>query len=207
MTARWRWWRASAAARSSAGSRPPLSCARRPRSSAAGAEAATRSRRPGGATPSGSTTRFGPHARRSVAPCLHKLTFVRVLAIDHGEARAGAAVCDPSGTIVRPLEVISPPDAAEVMRLAEAEGAEAIVVGLPVSLDGVEREQAAAARGFAAELGELASIPVETYDERLTTRMAERTARSGAGAHPDSIAAAHLLESYLQARGRAVGEG
>jgi putative holliday junction resolvase len=124
---------------------------------------------------------------------------VRVLAIDHGEARAGAAICDPSGTIVRPLAVISPPEAERVVRIAEAEGAEAIVVGLPVSLDGVEREQAAAARAFTAELSERAAIPVETYDERLTTRMAAQTARSGAGAHPDSIAAAHLLEGYLRA--------
>ena len=127
---------------------------------------------------------------------------MRVLAIDHGEARAGAAICDPSGTVVRPLEVISPADPRQVLRVAEAEGAEAIVVGLPVSLDGTEREQAAAARAFALEVAEIAGIPVDTYDERLTTRMAAQTARSGAGGHPDSIAAAHLLESYLRARER-----
>ena len=127
---------------------------------------------------------------------------MRVLAIDHGEARAGAAICDPSGTVVRPLDVISPSDPRQVLRVAEAEGAEAIVVGLPVSLDGTEREQAAAARAFALEVAEIAGIPVDTYDERLTTRMAAETARSGAGGHPDSIAAAHLLESYLRARDR-----
>jgi putative Holliday junction resolvase len=130
---------------------------------------------------------------------------MRVLAIDHGEARAGAAICDPSGTVVRPLDVISPSDPRQVLRVAEAEGAEAIVVGLPVSLDGTEREQAAAARAFAlevAEVAEIAGIPVDTYDERLTTRMAAETARSGAGGHPDSIAAAHLLESYLRSRER-----
>ena len=76
------------------------------------------------------------------------------------------------------------------------------MVGLPVSLDGTEREQAAAARAFALEVAEIAGIPVDTYDERLTTRMAAETARSGAGGHPDSIAAAHLLESYLRARDR-----
>jgi putative Holliday junction resolvase len=127
---------------------------------------------------------------------------MRVLAIDHGEARAGAAICDPSGTVVRPLDVISPSDPRQILRVAEAEGAEAIVVGLPVSLDGTEREQAAAARAFALEVAEIAGIPVDTYDERLTTRMAAQTARSGAGGHPDSIAAAHLLESYLRARER-----
>ena len=126
---------------------------------------------------------------------------MRVLAIDHGDARAGTAVCDPSGTIVRPLGVISPPDPAEAARVATEEGAELIVVGLPVSLDGAEREQAAAARGFAEALAaELDEVPVETYDERLTTRLAGESARAGATAAPDALAAAHLLESYLEWR-------
>jgi putative Holliday junction resolvase len=127
---------------------------------------------------------------------------MRVLAIDHGDVRAGTAICDPSGTIVRPLGVISPPDPAEAARVAIEEGAELIVVGLPVSLDGAEREQAAAARSFAEALSEVAGgIAVETYDERLTTRMAAESARGGAGAPADALAAAHLLESYLASRG------
>ena len=126
---------------------------------------------------------------------------MRVLAIDHGDARAGTAICDPSGTIVRPLGLISPPEPSVAARIAADEGAETIVVGLPVSLDGSEREQAVAARAFAAEVAALTEIPVETYDERLTTRMAARSARSGATAPPDAIAAAHLLESYLIALG------
>ena len=125
---------------------------------------------------------------------------MRVLAIDHGDARAGTAICDPSGTIVRPLGVISPPEPVEAVRVATEEGAELIVVGLPVSLDGSEREQAAAARSFAAAVGAAAEIPVETYDERLTTRMAAASARGGAGAPADALAAAHLLESYLASR-------
>ena len=129
---------------------------------------------------------------------------MRVLAIDHGDVRAGTAVCDPSGTIVRPLGVIAPPDPAEAARVATEEGAELVVVGLPVSLDGSEREQAEAARSFAAAVAaELGEIPVETYDERLTTRMAAETARAGAQAPADALAAAHLLESYLASRGEA----
>jgi putative Holliday junction resolvase len=127
---------------------------------------------------------------------------MRVLAIDHGNARAGTAICDPSGTIVRPLGVISPPDAGEAARVAADEGAELIVVGLPVSLDGSEREQAEAARAFATELEAAAEIPVETYDERLTTRMAEASSRGGASAPADALAAAHLLESYLASKDR-----
>jgi hypothetical protein len=49
-------------------------------------------------------------------------------------------------------------------------------------------------------------VPVETYDERLTTRMAERSNRAGASAPSDALAAAHLLESYLESRARASDE-
>lgn len=128
---------------------------------------------------------------------------MRILAIDHGDARAGTAICDPTETIVRPLGVVSPPEPEAVAGVADDQGAELIVVGLPVSLDGAEREQAAAARRFAAELAELIEIGVETYDERLTTRMASASAREGAGAPADALAAAHLLESFLDARARA----
>ena len=129
---------------------------------------------------------------------------MRVLAIDHGDVRAGAAICDPSGTIVRPLGVISPPDPGEAARIATEEGAELILVGLPVSLDGAERDQAKAAREFADAIAASSpGIPVETYDERLTTRMADRSARAGACAPRDALAAALLLVAYLASRERA----
>ena len=164
---------------------------------------ATRWRRRAGAIPRASPRRWRRRGGRSAAGSIHNLTRMRILAIDHGAARAGTAVCDPSGTVVRPLGVISPPSAADAAALARDEAAELIVVGLPVSLDGTEREQAAAARAFAAALAELTAadaIDVETYDERLTTRMAGESARGGARAPADALAAAHLLESYLQAR-------
>lgn len=75
-----------------------------------------------------------------------------------------------------------------------------VVVGLPVGLSGKEGAQAGIARRFRDDVAKLVDVPVETYDERLTTRLAQRTARSGASAAEDSIAAAHILESYLQAR-------
>jgi putative holliday junction resolvase len=126
---------------------------------------------------------------------------LRVLALDYGSARCGCAISDPTGTLVRPLEPLEPPDPEAVARLVETEGAGEVVVGLPRTLGGEEGEQAKLSRAFADELTELLDVPVRTYDERLTTRMAERSAREGAGAHPDSLAAAHLLESYLEARG------
>ena len=125
---------------------------------------------------------------------------MRILALDHGEARVGAAICDPTETVARPLGVVEPPEADAIAALASEHHAELVVVGLPVSLSGVEGKQAGVARAFAAELAEALSVPVETYDERLTTRLAESSARAGAAAPPDAIAAAHLLESYLRYR-------
>ncbi len=125
-----------------------------------------------------------------------------MLAVDHGDARAGIAISDPSGTLARPLDVAEPPDPAAVAAVARANGAERVVVGLPVSLDGTEGAQAARAREFAAELAAALDVPVETYDERLTTRLAAESSRAGARAPADALAAAHLLESYLQSRDR-----
>jgi len=72
-------------------------------------------------------------------------------------------------------------------------------------LSGEEGSQAALTRTFCVELEALLEIPVETYDERLTTRMAETSKREGAAAAPDSLAAAHLLQAYLA--GQAAIEG
>jgi putative holliday junction resolvase len=122
---------------------------------------------------------------------------MRVLALDHGTVRIGCAISDPSGTLATPLPVIEPPEARIVAELVAEHGVERVVVGLPLHLSGAEGSQAALARGFCAELEAMLTIPVETYDERLTTRMAEASQRAGASAPRDSIAAAHLLQAYL----------
>jgi putative Holliday junction resolvase len=131
---------------------------------------------------------------------------LRVLALDYGTARCGCAISDPTGTLARPLEAVEPPDPATIAELVSREGAELVIVGLPTTLGGEEGEQAGLSRAFAAELTALLEVPVETYDERLTTRMADRSAREGARADRDSLAAAHLLESYL-ASTQTEGEG
>ena len=131
---------------------------------------------------------------------------MRILALDHGEARVGAAVCDPTETIASPSGVLGP-DPAEVPPLVASTQAELVVVGLPLTLSGEEGPQAQSAQAYAAELEELLDIPVETYDERLTTRMASSSARAGAGAPSDALAAAHLLESFLQRRAGPPSEG
>lgn len=123
---------------------------------------------------------------------------MRVLALDHGSARCGCAISDPSGTLATPLPAIERPDTkrglAAVAQLAEEKGAERILVGLPLTLAGGEGEQAAVVRTFAERLERRVSVPVELHDERMTTRLAERTGGEG---DADSRAAAHLLESYL----------
>ena len=96
--------------------------------------------------------------------------------------------------------MIEPPDAKAIAELALEHEVELVVVGLPVSLSGDEGPQAMEARAFRDALAAHLDVPVETYDERLTTRLAEGSARSGAASPPDALAAAHLLESYLQAR-------
>lgn len=130
---------------------------------------------------------------------------MRVLALDHGTARIGCAISDPSGTLATPLPVIEPPEARAVAELVAQRGVEKVVVGLPLHLSGEEGAQAGLARSFATELEAVLEVPVETYDERLTTRMAEASRREGATAAPDSLAAAHLLQAYLA--GQAAIEG
>jgi putative holliday junction resolvase len=130
---------------------------------------------------------------------------LRVLALDYGTARCGCAISDPTGTLVTPLPAVEPPDVARIAELVSERGVEGVVVGLPTTLGGEEGAQAQLTRAFVEELAGLLDVPVETYDERLTTTMAERSARQGARADTDSLAAAHLLESYLTSRGEDQG--
>jgi putative Holliday junction resolvase len=126
---------------------------------------------------------------------------MRVLALDYGSARCGCAVSDPTGVLATPLEPVPAPASRRGMgrlRALVAElGAELVLIGLPLSLSGGDSAQTAEARAFAATLGRSLPVPVELYDERFTTRLAER---SGGRASEDSRAAAHLLEGWLARR-------
>jgi putative Holliday junction resolvase len=122
-----------------------------------------------------------------------------VLALDYGSARCGCAVSDPTGILATPLEPILAPATrrglGRIRALVTELGAERVLVGLPLSLSGGDSAQTEETRAFAARLEQTLSIPVELYDERFTTRLAER---AGGRASEDSRAAAHLLESWLQ---------
>jgi putative holliday junction resolvase len=124
---------------------------------------------------------------------------VKVVALDFGAARTGVAVSDPTGTIARPLAVVErAASEAGLERLAQLirdEGAERVVVGLPLTLRGERGAQAQETDAFVEALRAAVGVPVESYDERFTTSLA---ATVGSDEAPeDARAAAHLLSSYL----------
>jgi putative Holliday junction resolvase len=132
---------------------------------------------------------------------------VRVLALDYGKARCGCALSDPTGTIVTPLEAVPCPATrrglATLRELAGEWEVERVIVGLPLSLRGSDTAQTRETRAFAEQLARRlgGGIPVELHDERFTTRMAQRM-EGTSSASEDSLAAAHLLESWLAGQSR-----
>jgi putative Holliday junction resolvase len=125
---------------------------------------------------------------------------VKVVALDYGSARTGVAVSDPSGTIARPVGVVeragTESGLARLVELIRAEEAERVVVGLPLTLRGERGAQALETETFVDALRAALDVPVESFDERFTTGLAERLGSDDAP--EDARAAAHLLSSYLE---------
>ena len=123
---------------------------------------------------------------------------MKVLALDYGSARTGVAVSDPTGTVARPLGVVeraaSEDGIARLVELARKEDVERIVVGLPITLRGEHGAQAEETDRFVELLRAAVDLPVESFDERFTTKLAEA---GETRAEQDAVAAAHLLSSYL----------
>jgi putative pre-16S rRNA nuclease len=107
----------------------------------------------------------------------------RILGIDYGERRIGLAVSDPTGTIAQPLPPIlrrrgkRPPIQSILERISDYD-VERVVVGLPLTLEGVDSEWTTEVRSFADRLAQRSGRPVSLLDERMTSVMAERTVRS-----------------------------
>jgi putative Holliday junction resolvase len=122
----------------------------------------------------------------------------RVVALDYGSARCGVAVSDPTGTLATPLDAIARPNTRKgfnrLLAAIRALEPARVLVGLPLSLSGGDSAQTTEAREFAERLGAMLGIPVELYDERFTTTLAQQ--RPGTAAE-DSRAAAVLLEEWL----------
>jgi len=140
---------------------------------------------------------------------------MRVVGVDVGTRRIGVAISDATGTLARPLETIAVADAADaVARVAariaqlhaEADGLDAIVVGVPRRLDGSDSAMTKAAVAFVEALRARTSLPIATEDERLTSVEAE--SRLAARERDwkkrkdtlDAAAAAILLQDYLDRR-------
>jgi putative Holliday junction resolvase len=130
----------------------------------------------------------------------------RILGVDYGRKRIGLAVCDFDRVIASALEVIEGDPAFAVDRIGEVArdtGAVLVVVGLPLNMDGTAGPMAEEARAFAGRLAAAVPVPVELYDERLTTAEAERIlldadlSRAKRKAVRDRVAARILLQDYI----------
>jgi putative Holliday junction resolvase len=127
---------------------------------------------------------------------------MRILALDYGSARCGAALSDPTGTLATPMEPVlraaTRRGLKRIATLVREQEVGMVVVGLPLSLNGGDSTQTEEARAFAQRLEEvLDHVPVELYDERFTTTLAQR---AGGSASEDSRAAAVLLTEFLETR-------
>lgn len=127
-----------------------------------------------------------------------------------GDARIGVAVSDPTGLIATPGQAIVRSDIASdigaILATAQAADAVRIIVGLPLTLEGRAGAQARSVKEFCRALRAKTDLPVETYDERLSTVEATRGLRA-AGVKAsrdrgrlDSASAAVILQSYLESR-------
>jgi putative Holliday junction resolvase len=142
---------------------------------------------------------------------------MRILAIDLGTRNIGTAVSDSLGITVRPVETIRVSSLARSLErlkaLVEDLEVEAVVIGMPLRMDGTQGEAAVKAERFAERLRAKLSIPVHTQDERLTSYEAEQLmiergfGREQRRARSDEFAAMIILQDYLSRAGRQTETG
>jgi putative Holliday junction resolvase len=133
---------------------------------------------------------------------------VRYLAIDHGQKRTGLAISDASETLVSPHSVIETASEEELLRrisdVLVTEGIDAIVVGLPINMDGTESDRSRKVRQFVLAMQELTDKPVHLHDERLSSFEAGylvgdlELTRKKKKKRLDAIAAASILRSFFE---------
>ncbi len=130
---------------------------------------------------------------------------MRYLAIDYGTKRTGLAVCDAGETIASPLAVVQGRKnlIERIKRVIVSEEIGAVVLGLPLNMDGSEGPQAKLVRAFAKELAGHISIPIHLQDERLSSFEAEQKlqdiglSRGKRRERLDALAAADILQTFL----------
>ncbi len=131
----------------------------------------------------------------------------RYLSVDYGDKRTGLAVCDASGLIASGIGTVSEggmtKTAERVKREAEARSCVKIIVGLPKNMDGSEGFRAETVKAFCEALRSVCNVPIELYDERLTTMEAYRflgetgTFGKKRRAAVDTLSAEIILQNYL----------
>lgn len=139
---------------------------------------------------------------------------MRVLALDIGEKRIGVAVSDPAGRVATPLAVLDTRqvlgDGVPLKRVLDEYEPDAVIVGLPLSMDGTEGPQARRIRALAGKMAHFLPMEIEFVDERLSSSEAKRRMSEGGATEKrmrgsvDMVAAAILLQGHLDS---ASGEG
>ncbi|MBI5511779.1 MAG: Holliday junction resolvase RuvX [Deltaproteobacteria bacterium] len=133
----------------------------------------------------------------------------RLLGLDVGTVRIGVALSDPLGIAAHPYEVIDRRSVDPVKRIVaiiDAQDVERLIVGRPLRLSGEAGPAVAAVEAFVAELAKAVTLPIELWDERLSTAQAQREMIAGGARREhrrqsiDKIAAALILQSYLDAK-------
>jgi len=144
---------------------------------------------------------------------------MRILGLDVGERRVGIAISDPTATLARPLQTLvrgsREEDFAAVAALVAEHDIGLIVVGRPLSLDGTEGPQARRVAHYADVLAASLDVPLVPWDERFTTVAAEEILRQNrkkkrracARDEVDAVAAAVILQSYLDSRNGGLQDG
>ena len=133
---------------------------------------------------------------------------MKILALDIGQKRIGVATCDRLEIAASPFAMVKAGKNAvdEIVKTIEKECVEAIVIGLAVSFDGVEREPCQRARFFKNELEKKTSLPIDFFDERFTSKIAEASLiesgmrREQRRENIDAVAAALILRGYIEYR-------
>lgn len=135
----------------------------------------------------------------------------RIMGIDYGVHRIGVALSDLLGCTAQPFEVVErvsiKKDIERLREIARSKEVELVVMGLPLNMDGTPGMLTDEVNGFAARIGEALKVPVELYDERLTTLQAERmlieegdVSREKRKQVRDKVAAALILQAYLDSK-------
>jgi putative Holliday junction resolvase len=141
-------------------------------------------------------------------------TMGRILAVDWGEIRIGLAISDESQTLASPIETLSRRRGKRFplprfLELAAEHRPVGLLVGLPLSADGMEQESATAARKLGEMLAERTQLPLELWDERMSSARALAAIREQGGStrgrkgDVDALAAAVLLQHFLDTRKKA----